>query len=224
MSIRPRAVGGAQRPASSVFTSTLPGVLVALALGYPAMSAAQEAAGPDDAIEEIVVQGFRGSLEASLAVKRSSTGVVDAISAEDIADFPDLNLAESIQRIPGVSISRVNGEGRQITVRGMPGNFNRIRINGMQAMNTTGGSDASGGSNRGRGFDFNTFASDLFTRVVVRKTPEASVEEGSIGATVDLRTARPLDYDEGVTLATSVQGGWNDLSEDFNPRFSGLIS
>src|SRR5690606_20692174 len=78
--------------------------------------------------------------------------------------------------------------------------------------------------NRGRGFDFNTFASDLFTGITVRKTGSADVEEGSIGATVDLRTARPFDYDEGLTLATSIQGGWNDLSEEFNPRFSGLIS
>lgn len=196
---------------------------IVLSCGWIAAEA-QEAQGADETIEEIVVQGFRSSLEASLEVKRSSAGVVDAISAEDIADFPDLNLAESIQRIPGISISRVNGEGRGITVRGLPGDFNRIRINGMEAMNTTGGSDSSGGSNRGRGFDFNTFASDLFTRITVRKSASADVDEGSIGATVDLFTARPFDYDEGVTMATSIQGGWNDLSEEFNPRFAGLIS
>src|SRR5690606_5590944 len=154
----------------------------------------------EDTIEEIVVQGYRGSLKQSLALKRSEAGVVDAITAEDIADFPDLNLAESIQRIPGISIDRVNGEGRRITVRGLPADFNRIRINGMEAMNTTGSADSSGGSNRGRGFDFNTFASDLFTGITVRKTGSADVEEGSIGATVDLRTARPLDYDEGLKI------------------------
>lgn len=195
-----------------------------LCFGWARAEAQGTQQGAEGTIEEIVVQGFRGSLEASLEVKRTSAGVVDAISAEDIADFPDLNLAESIQRIPGISITRVNGEGRGITVRGLPGDFNRIRINGMEAMNTTGGSDASGGSNRGRGFDFNTFASDLFTRIVVRKTASASVDEGSIGATVDLLSARPFDYDEGVTLASSIQGGWNDLSEEFNPRFAGLIS
>ena len=207
--------------ASRLTRSGLFSLAVLLAAPWAADAQAQEA---EDVIEEIVVQGYRGSLRQSLATKRSEAGVVDAVTAEDIADFPDLNLAESIQRIPGISIDRVNGEGRRITVRGLPGDFNRIRINNMEAMNTTGSADSSGGSNRGRGFDFNTFASDLFTGITVRKTGSASVEEGSIGATVDLRTARPFDYDEGLTMATSIQGGWNDLSEEFNPRFAGLIS
>lgn len=184
---------------------------------------AQESAG-GEVLEEIVVEGYRGSLRQSLSVKRNATGVVDAIVAEDIADFPDLNLAESIQRIPGVSITRVNGEGRQITVRGLGGDYTRVRINGMEAMSTTGSSDSSGGGNRSRAFDFNTFASDLFNSIVVRKTMQASVEEGAIGATLDLRTARPFDYDEGLTVALSAQGGWNDLSEEVNPRLVGLVS
>lgn len=178
-----------------------------------------------EAIEEVVVKGYRGSLRQSLSVKRNESGIVDAILAEDIADFPDLNLAESIQRIPGVSINRMNGEGRQITIRGLTGTYNRIRINGMEAQNTSGGTDASGGSNRSRSFDFNTFASELFSGITVRKTASANVEEGAIGATLDLRTARPFDYDaEGLTVATAVQGGFNDLSDTINPRFSGLLS
>ena len=194
--------------------------LAAMAAGFALPAQAQD----DEALEEIVVKGFRGSLMQSLQTKRNETGVVDAIVAEDIADFPDLNLAESIQRIPGVSINRVNGEGRQITVRGLSGNFNRIRINGMEAMNTSGGSDASGGSTRTRSFDFNTFASELFNAITIRKTMSAEIEEGSIGATVDLRTARPFDYDDGTTLALSAQSGYNDLSEEFNPRLVGLLS
>jgi iron complex outermembrane recepter protein len=213
------------RPGASApifrFIFVLPLAAVAY-LGLPALALAQQ--GDNKSIEEVVVKGFRSSLTQSLAVKRNETGVVDAIVAEDIADFPDLNLAESIQRIPGVSISRVNGEGRQITVRGLGGDYNRIRINGMEAMNTSGGSDASGGSNRGRGFDFNTFASELFSAITVRKTSSAEVEEGSIGATVDLRTGRPFDYDQGQTMALSVQSGYNDLSGDLNPRLAGLWS
>lgn len=180
--------------------------------------------GEEAQLEEVVVTGFRGSLQEALSTKRNETGVVDAIMAEDIADFPDMNLAESIQRIPGVSINRVNGEGKQVTVRGLRGDFNRIRINGMEAMNTTGSSDSSGGANTGRGFDFNTFASELFNSIVVRKTASASVEEGSLGATIDLRTARPFDYDEGTTVALSVQGMSNDLSSGTDPRFAGLAS
>ena len=161
------------------------------------------------------VTGFRGSLAEALDVKRAASGVVDAIVAEDIAAFPDLNLAESIQRIPGISISRVAGEGRQITVRGLGSTFTRVRINGMEALSTTGGSDSSGGTNRSRGFDFNTFASDLFNQIRVTKTTAASTEEGSLGATVDLRTARPFDYDAGFTGAAS---------EEFSPRYAGLMS
>jgi TonB-dependent receptor len=174
--------------------------------------------------ETVVVTGFRESLQQAIAIKRNESAIVDAISAEDIADFPDLNLAESLQRIPGVSIDRVGGEGRQITVRGLGADFTRIRINGMEALATSGASDASGGSNRGRGFDFNTFASDLFNELKVTKTSSASIDEGSLGATVDLRTAQPFDYDAGLTAAGSVQLGYNDLSEDTSPRYAGLVS
>ncbi|MCO7237525.1 TonB-dependent receptor plug domain-containing protein, partial [Cobetia sp. Dlab-2-U] len=119
----------------------------------------------DQVLDSVVVTGFRESLSEALDVKRESTGFVDAILAEDIADFPDLNLAESLQRIPGIAIDRQAGEGRRITVRGLSGDFTRVRINGMDALATGGGSDASGGTNRSRSFDFNTFASELFSQL-----------------------------------------------------------
>lgn len=178
---------------------------------------------PDETLEEIVVTGFRQSLNVALDVKRDSIGSVDAIVAEDIADFPDLNLAESIQRIPGVSIARDAGEGRTITVRGLSPEFTRVRLNGMEAMSANGSTDATGGTNRGRGFDFNTFASELFRAITVRKTASADTEEGSLGATVDLRTRRPFDFDE-LTIVTSANGLYNDLSEDIAPRGAFLIS
>ena len=174
-------------------------------------------------LEAVTVTGFRASLEKALNIKRDEVGMVDAIVAEDIADFPDLNLAESLQRIPGVSIARDAGEGRQISVRGLGPDFTRVRINGMEALTTTGGTDGSGGANRGRGFDFNVFASELFNSLKVRKTASADVEEGSLGATVDLQTARPFDY-EGFTFVTGAQLGYNDLSSDVGPRGSALVS
>ncbi|HRO02592.1 MAG TPA: TonB-dependent receptor, partial [Terricaulis sp.] len=173
--------------------------------------------------EELVVTGFRGSLAAAVDIKRREVAAVDAIVAEDIADFPDLNLSESIQRIPGVAITRGGGEGRQISVRGLGAQFTRVRINGMEALTTTGGTDAEGGANRGRNFDFNIFASELFNNITVRKTATADVEEGSLGATVDLRTSRPFDFD-GFTLAVSGQAGYNDLSENVDPRGALLIA
>ncbi len=199
--------------------------LLAMATAAPTALAQEEQTEDDVArLSTVQVTGFRSSLAEALDVKREASGVVDAIVAEDIAAFPDLNLAESIQRIPGISINRVAGEGRQITVRGLGSTFTRVRINGMEALSTTGGADSSGGTNRSRGFDFNTFASDLFNEIVVTKTTSASMDEGSLGATVDLRTARPLDYDAGLTAAGSAQFGYNDLSEEFSPRYAGLLS
>lgn len=174
-------------------------------------------------LDEVIVTGFRGSLQSAINSKRRESGVVDVIKAEDIADFPDLNLAESLQRIPGVVISRANGEGRQISVRGLGSEYTRVRVNGMEAIATTGGTVNSGGTNRTRGFDFNIFASELFNSLTVRKTASADVEEGSLGATVDLQTARPFDYRE-PTFVVSAQGSYNDLAGDVQPRFTMLAS
>jgi TonB-dependent receptor len=176
-----------------------------------------------ESIEEVVVTGFRASLNKALDAKQETVGAIDMIVAEDIADFPDLNLAESLQRVPGVVIARDAGEGRQISVRGLGPQFTRVRINGVEAMSANGGTDAAGGTNRGRNFDFNTFASELFNNITIRKSASAEIEEGSLGATVDLRAARPFDYD-GLTMAGGVQLGYNDLSEDNDPRGTFLVS
>jgi iron complex outermembrane receptor protein len=177
----------------------------------------------DNAVEAVVVTGFRNSLAQALNVKRSSAAAIDAIYAEDMAKFPDLNLSESIQRIPGVAISRDAGEGRQISVRGLGAQFTRVRINGMEALTTSGGTDASGGTNRSRSFDFNVFASDLFNRITVQKTASAETEEGSLGATVDLNTAHPFDK-RGFNFAVSGKMGYNDQAEKASPRVAALIS
>jgi len=145
------------------------------------------------------------------------------VEAEDIADFPDNNLAESIQRIPGVAIDREAGEGRSISVRGLGPDFTRVRLNGIEALATTGGPDSGAGTNRGRGFDFNIFASELFQSITVRKTQAAEVEEGSLGATVDLQTSRPFDYGD-FTFAASAQYGYNELAKEYDPRVAFLVS
>ncbi|GAB3279541.1 TonB-dependent receptor [Parahaliea aestuarii] len=204
--------------ALSVAAANVLGAAVAL----PAFAQSSESES-GQVLEEIVVTGYRQSLKQSLDMKRDAVGAVDAIVAEDIAKFPDLNLAESLQRIPGVSIRREAGEGRNITVRGLGPQFTRVRVNGMEGLSTGGGTDSSGGVNRDRQFDFNIFASELFNSIVVRKTQEAWVDEGSLGATVDLRTARPFDYD-GQAAALNMQGLYNDLVEEVDPRVAGLYS
>ena len=178
-----------------------------------------------ESIEEVeVTASYRDSLAKALDQKRNSVGSRDAILAEDIADFPDLNLAESLQRIPGVAITRDAGEGRNISVRGLGPQFTRVRINGLEAISTTGGTDSSGGANRSRAFDFNTFASELFSNLTVHKTSSADLDEGSLGATVDLNTGKPLNYAENFTFAANGQMGYNDQSEEIDPRTSFLIA
>lgn len=171
--------------------------------------------------EDIVVTGFRRSLQSALNVKRNSVSAVDAIVAEDIAKFPDQNLAESLQRIPGISIQRDGGEGRAITVRGLGAQFTRVRVNGLETVAT---STDGASANRDRAFDFNVFASELFNSIVVHKTAEASLDEGSLGAVVDLNTGNPLGGKRGLTVVGSAQASYNDLSKNVGPRLAGLIS
>ena len=194
-----------------------------LGLIAPALAQQAPAKAESQTMETVVVTGFRSSLESALNKKREDRGIVDVIKAEDIAKFPDTNLAESLQRIPGVVIDRDAGEGRNITVRGLGSDFTRVRINGIEGLATTGGTDSSGGANRSRGFDFNVFAAELFNSVTVRKSSSADVDEGSLGATVDLQTSRPFDF-RTRTATVSVKGRYNDLSGSTDPRLAFLLS
>jgi iron complex outermembrane recepter protein len=210
----------------SIFKAAL---LAGCALGAAGTAQAQVAEGEQPttvedeapAADEIVVTGFRQSLEAAINLKRTSVGAIDAIVAEDIAKFPDQNLAESLQRIPGISITRDAGEGRAITVRGLSSQFTRVRVNGLETVAT---STDGASANRDRAFDFNVFASELFSSIVVHKTAEASLDEGSLGAVVDLNTGNPLAAKAGFTAVGSAVVSYNDLSEYAGPRLAGLLS
>lgn len=189
------------------------------AAGDTASAAAQQqtAEAPGQAI---VVTGFRRSLQQALNIKRESVSEVDAIVAEDIAKFPDQNLAEALERIPGISITRSGGEGNQVTVRGLGPEFTQVRLNGLETIATS-AEDAS--SNRDRAFDFNIFAAELFRSVVVHKTAEAAIDEGSLGAVIDLNTGNALANHVGLTFVANAQASDNDLSKNWGPRLSGLV-
>lgn len=174
----------------------------------PAGPTAGPAAGDD-----IVVTGIRASLASALELKRDTVGIVDAISAKDIGEFPDANIAESLQRITGVSVDRVNGEGRGITVRGLGPEFNTVLLNG-RLLSTEGG---------GRSFSFDILSSELITGAEVYKSSEARLQEGGIGSTVILRTARPTDR-AGFHMAGSVAGRHDNTSDRITPVVSGVIS
>lgn len=193
--------------------------------GQPGSSSGSDTASDQPPAEEnvITVTGFRASLQNALNQRRRSNQIIDAITAEDIADFPDANLAESIQRLPGVSIDRDNGEGRSVTIRGLGGDFQMTRLNGADALSVAGGNSSDAGANRTRGFDFNTFASELFSNIRVTKSTAAENDEGSLGAIIDLITGRPLSYRENRFLV-GVEGEYRENGETWNPRLTGLAS
>lgn len=166
-------------------------------------------------VEVIQVTGIRGSLAKSMDVKRESIGVVDAITAEDIGKFPDTNLAESLQRITGVSIDRSNNEGSRITVRGFGPEFNLVTLNGRQMP-----------TNDGRSFDFANLATESVSGVQVHKTAKADVPSGGIGATVNISTARPLDSPglKAAVGAKAVYDTANESGDDFTPELSAIFS
>mgnify|MGYP000090621012 CR=1 FL=1 len=175
-----------------------------------------------DTLEEIEVVGIRGSLMRAMDIKRNSSGVVDAISAEDMGKMPDANLAESLQRITGVSINRNNGEGQEITVRGLGPNFNLVTLNGRQM-------PASGLEvdtvNASRSFDFSNIASEGISGVDVYKTSRADISTGGMGATVNVRTTRPLD-DPGLKFTLGGKAVYDEsrLDAELTPEISGLFS
>jgi iron complex outermembrane receptor protein len=198
---------------------------ITLVLAAAAAQAQESTPSSSSELEEVVVTGFRSSLNSALEDKRNETAAIDTIKAEDIGKFPDSNLAESMQRVPGVTLSRGDGgEGRNISVRGLGPAFTRVRINGMEGAAQTGSSDIYGAGNNGRSFDFNVFPSEIFSALEVRKTPSADVEEGSLGATVDLRAPKPLDYPDDMVFTSTARGVYNQVSEEIDPRMSALVS
>lgn len=207
-------------------STAIVGVLATSAIAAPAFAQQNE-----QQIEEVFVTGIRASMEAAMDVKRNSAGVVDAISAEDIGKFPDTNLAESLQRITGVSIKRTNGEGSEITVRGFGPDFNMVTLNGrtMPGAIVYGGSSGADGTTRGgsaRAFDFSNLASEAVRGVEVYKTGKASIATGGIGATVNIKTSRPLE-DPGFKASVGVKAlhdTTNRTGDDITPELSGVVS
>lgn len=174
----------------------------------------------------VVVTGIRASMQSTMNMKRNADGIVDGIVADDIGKFPDTNLAESLQRISGVSIDRSNGEGQKVTVRGLGPDFNLVLLNGRQ-MPTTDLSDLSG-----RSFDFSNLASEAISQLQVYKTGRADSPTGGIGATINVMTARPLDT-PGLRAsigAKAVKDTSNDhlpgmlKGDSVTPEISGIYS
>src|SRR5512138_686912 len=190
-------------------------------MGAAGFTQAQTTGAAED-VEEIVVTGFRQSLENSTEAKRDAVGFVDTVFAEDIGKFPDTNIAESFNRIPGITITRdITGEGLNIAIRGLGTNFTRVLLNNAPvAVASTGRTDAQ---NTNREVDLDMFPTELFSQLTVSKTPTASMLEGGAAGTVNMRSARPFD-NEGAHITYSIQGMDNSKADDLGARGSIVAS
>ena len=189
-------------------------ILVSAIASYAAigLSAQAQAQAGNDTVEEIVVTGVRGALTSAMDTKRESSGIVDVINAQDIGKFPDTNLAESLQRIPGVSINREGGEGKFVTVRGFGPGFNVVTLNGRQLTS----------ENNNRDFEFDTLGSEMINAIVVNKSGSALTDSGGIGSVIDLQTPRPFDV--GDKFAGTIKYNYESLAEEGSPQASLLYS
>ncbi|MBB4616118.1 TonB-dependent receptor [Sphingomonas abaci] len=218
---------------STIALTALPGIAhaqdAAATMGAPGPSetdpqpaTSDGAAGQADG--DIVVTGIRASLRDSINIKRNGQGIVDAISAEDMGKFPDTNLAESLQRITGVSIDRSNGEGQFVTVRGFGPEYNLVTLNGRQMPTSTIGD--GNGAPASRSFDFANLASEGVAALEVYKSGRATVPTGGIGSTINIRTPRPLDKPglRGSISARGVVDTSQNGKKDITPEVSGILS
>lgn len=203
------------KSSASVFALAM---LVGATYAQDASVATQDNSGEDEetVLYEIEVIGVRGSLLRAQDIKRNSNAIVDAISAEDIGVFPDENVAEALQRIPGVAIDRSRGEGERISIRGLGPEQNLTLLNGQFIASSNQFEDEQ----PSRSFNFALIASEVISSAEVYKTPEARLDEGGVGGTVILKTRRPLDLADGYLFAGSAEGGYAPLADEVDPRFS----
>lgn len=191
-------------------------MILTAGLGTMSAYAQDEQEKADNDIEVIEIKGIRGSMIRAMDMKRDATGVVDAISAEEMGKFPDTNLAESLQRITGVSVSRSNGEGSEITVRGFGPEFNLVMLNGRQMP----------GTGYTRSYALENIAADGVSALEVAKSGQADVPSGGLGATVNIITTRPLNS-PGEKFSSSIKAihdSSNEKGDDVTPEFSAMYS
>ena len=150
----------------------------------PATPVTQREDGAGESGEDIVVTGIRRAIADSISLKRDETSIVEAVSAEDIGKLPDVSIAESIARLPGLAAQRVNGRAQVISIRGLAPDFTTTLLNGRQ--------QASSGDNRA--VEFDQYPSELLSSVVIYKTPDAQIAGMGLSGTADLRTVRPLAF------------------------------
>lgn len=213
--------------ASGATVSALMGTTAAVAQSTQrAGSPAQSDSRSRDQLEEVIVTGIRASLDRALDTKKGAAQFVDAINAEDVGKLPDQNVAEALQRVPGVSIQRSRGEGDFVSIRGLGPNFVRGTVNNRTLVSATESRDAtrSGGfeSSTGRETNFDILPAEMIASIEVAKSSSASQAEGGIGGVVNIKTQRPLSL--GTSAVASAKGTYRDFNDEYDPSASGLAS
>jgi len=174
----------------------------------PAAAQAQAAPAADDSANDIVVTGFRSSIDTSAAQKRASTSIVEVVSPEDLGKLPDLSIAESLSRLPGLATQRLDGRANVVSIRGLAPDFTTTLLNGREQV--------SAGNNRG--VELDQYPTELLNGAVVYKTPDAKLIGQALGGTIDMKTVRPLAYGK-QQVVVGVRGELNDLGR-LNPDIS----
>lgn len=193
---------------------------VALQNVYAADEAPQEAPAAADAPQMVEVRGIRETLKRNLAEKRDAQNIVDSVNAEDLGKFPDKNVADSLQRVPGISVDRTWGEGRDIFVRGTDKSLNMTQLNGQSVASAYWWKNDS----QSRGFNYDILPSELVSSLDVYKSPSADLDEGSIGGLVIVKTRKPLQFKKPLTAQFSFEETYSDLPKKADPQLSGLVS
>ncbi|MBJ7500435.1 MAG: TonB-dependent receptor [Sphingopyxis sp.] len=170
---------------------------------------------------EIVVTGIRGSLREAIDAKRDLSVIADVVTAEDVGKFPDKNVAEALQRVPGIVVNREFGEGERVSLRGTAPNLTKTLLNGHSVATADWFILDQVASTRS--FNYLTLPAEIIGRLEVYKSPQADVEEGGVGGTINVITRNPLDLDP-LTLSASAQAAYSDLSGKVDPQLSGLVS
>ncbi len=206
----------------SMRKSTLIAAAVSLALAKHAAADSEQAATPaSEEVETVLVTGIRASLRESLEVKRESQTVVDVITSEDVGKFPDKNVAEALQRVSGVSISREFGEGERVSIRGTAPNLNRTQLNGHSI--ATADWFVLDQLSATRSFNYLMLPTEVIGQTEVYKGSQADFEEGGIGGTVNIKTRNPLDL-PSTTFTASLQGSYTELADTTDPQVGALFS
>ncbi|MBT0586793.1 TonB-dependent receptor [Alteromonas oceanisediminis] len=193
-------------------------IAVLSALSMPA-ALAQETPSDEQNIEKIEVRGFAASQRENLNEKRFSDNVVDVISAEDLGKFPDKNIGEALRRLPGIALNSRFGEGESVSIRGLSPSLSLTTLNGQ----TLAAAQWFEGNAPSRGFPVDLLAAELVSSLSVFKSPQANIDEGSIGGSIDIETRKPLDLDANAFFATA-EVQYSELAEEFDPQLSGLYS